>query len=531
MRTSDIDLVSINPEDFEFLCRDILLEKGLSIDRQPSRGADRGVDLIATLSIRDDLGFKTDVRVAVECKHFARSGKSVKENDVGNVVERTLSHNCERYLLITSTVLSTSLAHQLEGITKNPSIPINAAAWTRLDLLESISNSEKLYKKYFAGKPRLRKVSYKKKIPERKIIAIHLHPDFQDEIIDLMSLWKDAQSKLDFGGVRPPRNIEASLLGKDPLEVIQAFRLSHQLKREAGFQQEDGLIQFCEGRLYDDDHYQLFSITRGTDTDGRLESSTISLDMTRRLAKTDGSNFQKAPLFSMIVQQILYTLSFGEGLESHKITRWCVMDYCNHMPDILLGLKHGPKYCPGCENYLLQNGGKHLLALASSAQAFLSRKGDQRVARRMELREKFVAPATAAEYDVALSFAGENRKEAEQLAVELRKEDIKVFYDNFEKDRLWGEDLYAYLSDLYRHRAHFCIMFISQYYARKLWTNHERKSAQARAFSENRPYILPIRMDDAEVAGILPTVGFLRWDEEGPSTIAELVLKKLRSGR
>lgn len=38
------------------------------------------------------------------------------------------------------------------------------------------------------------------------------------------------------------------------------------------------------------------------------------------------------------------------------------------------------------------------------------------------------------EYHVALSFAGENRKYVEDVAKDLRNKNIKVFYDEFEKN-------------------------------------------------------------------------------------------------
>lgn len=35
------------------------------------------------------------------------------------------------------------------------------------------------------------------------------------------------------------------------------------------------------------------------------------------------------------------------------------------------------------------------------------------------------------EYDIALSFAGEDRKYAEKLALKLRDKGVRVFYDNW----------------------------------------------------------------------------------------------------
>ena len=112
-------------------------------------------------------------------------------------------------------------------------------------------------------------------------------------------------------------------------------------------------------------------------------------------------------------------------------------------------------------------------------------------------------------YDVALSFAGEDRQYAKELADLLDAGKYSVFYDEYELVKLWGENLYEHLSSVYKDQARYCVMFLSEHYERKLWTNHERQSAQARAFEENQGYILPVRIDDTEIPGILPTVGYL----------------------
>lgn len=131
------------------------------------------------------------------------------------------------------------------------------------------------------------------------------------------------------------------------------------------------------------------------------------------------------------------------------------------------------------------------------------------------------------QYDVCFSFAGENRAYVEQVATELRKAGVSIFYDLYEQTNLWGKDLYVHLDEVYRHRAKYCVMFISEHYSRKLWTNHERRSAQARAFSENREYILPVRFDHTEVPGLPPTVGYLSLDNLSPAELASLIKQKL----
>jgi TIR domain len=137
------------------------------------------------------------------------------------------------------------------------------------------------------------------------------------------------------------------------------------------------------------------------------------------------------------------------------------------------------------------------------------------------------ASAADRDFDVVLSFAGEDRVVAKEIAEALLRRGVRVFFDDYEKATLWGVDLYAYLSDIYQNRAHFCVMLTSRYYAKKLWTKHERRVAQARAFQDNSVYILPVRLDGTSIEGVLPTVGYLDWAKEDGNTIADAVVKKL----
>jgi hypothetical protein len=132
-------------------------------------------------------------------------------------------------------------------------------------------------------------------------------------------------------------------------------------------------------------------------------------------------------------------------------------------------------------------------------------------------------------YDVALSFAGEDRQYVHRVAKALLDKGVKVFYDKFEVADLWGKDLYSHLADVYGNQARFTVMFISAAYAAKLWTTHERKAAQAKAFTQNSEYILPVRFDETEVPGLLPTTGYVSAKQIPPAKLASLIIEKLMS--
>ncbi|WP_415640171.1 toll/interleukin-1 receptor domain-containing protein, partial [Paenibacillus taichungensis] len=132
------------------------------------------------------------------------------------------------------------------------------------------------------------------------------------------------------------------------------------------------------------------------------------------------------------------------------------------------------------------------------------------------------------EYEVAFSFAGEDRELVDEIADLLRKSNIRVFYDMYETVSLWGKDLYTHLDEIYRNKSKYCVMFISEHYKQKVWTNHERESAQARSFVEKVEYILPIRLDDTEIPGIRSTTGYIDGTLFNASDIAGFIKSKVR---
>jgi TIR domain len=131
------------------------------------------------------------------------------------------------------------------------------------------------------------------------------------------------------------------------------------------------------------------------------------------------------------------------------------------------------------------------------------------------------------QYDVCLSFAGENRAYVAAVADALKHRGIRVFYDDYELVTLWGKDLYVHLDWVYQRAARYCVLFASKDYARKVWTNHERVSAQARAIQEKGEYILPARFDDTEIPGLRNTVMYIDLQDITPEELAALIDKKL----
>ncbi len=128
-------------------------------------------------------------------------------------------------------------------------------------------------------------------------------------------------------------------------------------------------------------------------------------------------------------------------------------------------------------------------------------------------------------YDVCLSYAGEDGEYVDAVAEELRGRNIRVFYDKYMEVQLWGTNLLDRFANVYQHSARFCVMFVSKHYRQKVWPNYEAASALARAL-EDKEYILPVRFDDTEIPGLLPTIGYVDAKLKSPAQLASMIEEK-----
>jgi hypothetical protein len=126
------------------------------------------------------------------------------------------------------------------------------------------------------------------------------------------------------------------------------------------------------------------------------------------------------------------------------------------------------------------------------------------------------------QFDVCLSFAGEQRAYVEKVVEALRRANVRFFYDR--DANLWGRKLDEHLPVIYRDRARYCVVFVSKEYRRKRWTTRELRSALERAVVETREYILPARFDDTRLPGLDDDVAYVDLRHTSPEQLARLIV-------
>jgi len=131
-------------------------------------------------------------------------------------------------------------------------------------------------------------------------------------------------------------------------------------------------------------------------------------------------------------------------------------------------------------------------------------------------------------YDVALSFANEDRSIAREIAESLMKENISVFFDEHSSAELWGRDLYHYLEKVYTE-SKICIILLSKHYSESQWTHYELRNLLAHSQRRSSFAILPLHIDDVPLPKDLAHIGYVEWNSVSSQELARMVKERLAS--
>ena len=135
------ELHSLVPgEGLEQLVRQIGLRIGLSA-AWSGRGADGGRDILFSEIISRPI-FNGKVIWLVSCKDKAKSGQSVKEEDLPStgIIDKVRQHKTDGFLLVTTTTPSTGAKALLDSLDKSNGGEIYTHVWDYSDLVSILIN-------------------------------------------------------------------------------------------------------------------------------------------------------------------------------------------------------------------------------------------------------------------------------------------------------------------------------------------------------------------------------------------------------
>ncbi|HGE8283651.1 TPA: TIR domain-containing protein [Serratia marcescens] len=103
------------------------------------------------------------------------------------------------------------------------------------------------------------------------------------------------------------------------------------------------------------------------------------------------------------------------------------------------------------------------------------------------------------EFDIAISFAGENRELAKFIVEQLAELDISVFYDRNYEDNYLGGPWSKYFNDIFVNRSRLVVALLDKHHHNKVWPTFERDCFSERVRNSE---VIPILLDKTIFAGI-----------------------------
>lgn len=134
-------------------------------------------------------------------------------------------------------------------------------------------------------------------------------------------------------------------------------------------------------------------------------------------------------------------------------------------------------------------------------------------------------------WDVAVSFAGEDRSTVLKFVKGLEERGVFPFYDFNHQAQLWGVDLQKRLADVYANDALYMVIFISSKYPEKDWTRFEFEIGKSAGTKRPETYILPIIIEDVPLVGLANTLGKVFLKNHDIDYCVDLLIAKLTEER
>lgn len=129
--------------------------------------------------------------------------------------------------------------------------------------------------------------------------------------------------------------------------------------------------------------------------------------------------------------------------------------------------------------------------------------------------------------DVALSYASEHRAYIQQVAEELQKRGVTVFFDVFEELEMWGQILTDHFEEVFSKRARYVVCFLSREYQKKKWTEFERQHIVS-SYVKRPGKLLLVSFDGVKkMKGIPDILYVVNASEKTPLALASMICSKI----
>lgn len=207
----------------------------------------------------------------------------------------------------------------------------------------------------------------------------------------------------------------------------------------------------------------------------------------RRFRPTNDPYFR---LLKTISDQESSIVDVNELANANEDVRGSINNIKEHRLVVLLEEK------PSCSRYFYYNSETKNFAIEDPALFYFIRHLDWEALRK---DCGFRDHERSYEYDVALSFAGENRELAQFIAEQLSILDVNVFYDKHFEANFLGRTWEVQFRRIFGEDSRLVVCLLDKNHLEKIWPTFERECFQPRIEDSA---IIPIRLDDTSFSGM-----------------------------
>ncbi|MCG8572527.1 MAG: TIR domain-containing protein [Spirochaetes bacterium] len=148
---------------------------------------------------------------------------------------------------------------------------------------------------------------------------------------------------------------------------------------------------------------------------------------------------------------------------------------------------------------------------------------------KIEKVDKSLSKVDQIDFQVAMSFPGEQRTYVSKIVDLLRKQLGKdqIFYDHDYQSQLARPNLDSLVQNIYKNNSELIVVFLCKEYSEKEWCGLEWRAIRDIIKAKEDERVMFVRFDDSEIDGIFSIDGYIDANSFSKNDVANFIIERI----